>query len=169
MTEAKSGKAALKISGGAAAAAASDFSMEFAFGDDQKMNMHATVKAATGSTEIIVVGGATYLKLPKAVNGKTWFKSSDAAAAAAADPTAIAKGFAGATVKDVGEEGDLHHYTLQTAGTDGVLDVYLDQDGRPAKLKGTTSGVTIDGTYSDWGADVSITAPPADQVTSTMG
>ena len=46
------------------------------------------------------------------------------------------------------------------------VDLWLDDQDRPAKMTTTTSGVTMQVTYSDWGAPVTITAPPADQVGS---
>lgn len=60
--------------------------------------------------------------------------------------------------------------TLQTAGvTNEHIDVWLDKSGLPVEMKAATDTsaagtVTVDDHFSDWGAPVTITAPPADQV-----
>ena len=60
--------------------------------------------------------------------------------------------------------------SLQTAGiTSEHIDLWLDRAGLPAEIKvsadSSMGAIKVDEHFSDWGAPVSITAPPADQVT----
>lgn len=169
MVNAKTGRSTATIDAGTASTATPGLSgttqvtMEFAFTAAKAMNMHATLKNGANATEIIVVDGYTYIKLPKAMAGKSWSKTKADSLGDAADPLAVTKAFAGATVTEVGDK----HYTVKPA-TGGALDVYLDGDGRPTKVSGQVSGAKYEGTYSDWGSAITITAPPADQV-ATLG
>ncbi|GAA1888247.1 hypothetical protein GCM10009814_17540 [Lapillicoccus jejuensis] len=170
LEKAKSGRATMTITRGSAKTA---LTMEFAVGPGGAMQAHATLgggaAGATG-TEVVVVDGASYVKLPKAVGGKTWVKLPTGGASVAPDPTAIAKSFSTAEVVYVGEENALRHYTITTSGVGaGTVQAYLDAQGRPARFTGQVAGSTLDATYSDWGAPVTVTAPPASQVTTSLG
>lgn len=170
MRAAGSGRATMTITQGTGT---TTLAMDFVFGSAGAMQAHATMSggALGGSgTEVVVTDGATYVKLPKAVGGKTWFKTTGANAAAAADPTALAKTFSAAKVVFVGTEGGLQHYTITTTGVGaGTVQAYLDAQGRPSKVTGSVAGSTLRATYADWGTPVTVTAPPASQVTTTMG
>jgi len=63
--------------------------------------------------------------------------------------------------------------SLQTAGiTSEHIDLWLDRAGLPAETKvsaaSSLGAITVDEHLSDWGAPVSITPPPADQVTDKV-
>lgn len=104
-------------------------------------------------------------------------------AAVFADPEA----FELVGVEDL-ESGPAAHYRLEVspeavreatgvpipgeAGTNRLFDVWLDQDDRlvkmvsPVDIAGLESSETV--TFSDYGADFDITAPPADEITTAV-
>lgn len=169
LQKAGSGRATMTVTQGSSR---TSLQMEFAFGSGGTMRAHATMSGgltgATG-TEVVIADGATYVKLPKAVNGRTWLRTTTANGVAP-DPASIAKSFSGAKVVYVGQEGDLRHYTVTMGGASaGTVQAYLDDRGRPSRFTGKVGAVGLDATYSDWGTPVTVTPPPASQVTTTMG
>jgi len=173
IVDAKSGKGKATASG----AASLNITMEFVLVDPTKMDMHATMSTSGTNLEMVVKGGVFYMKgLPSAATGgKPWIKAEPNGTDAFSkqmstqlqslgDPRQMTKAFAGGTAKLVGEEGGLRHYTVTGTSSGANVDVYLDKDDRPAKFVVTASGVTASAEYSDWGAPVTVTEPPADQV-----
>lgn len=175
MVAAKSGRATMSVdtagaTGATAAPGGSDslsMTMEFAFNAAKQMNMHATGDSGGQPFEMVVVDGISYVKSATPVNGRSWLKlPASAELTNATDPIAMASGFAGATITKVGTDSGLTRYSLSGAtGQTGDMDVYLDASGRPAKMVMNSSGVKVNAEYKDWGAAVSLSAPPADQVT----
>lgn len=179
MVDAKSGKASMKLDMSGAAGAtpapgltgAMDMTMEFVYNAKKQMNMHATINTGAQKLEMVVVDGVSYMKSPTPIGGKAWLKlPASQALTDAADPLAVAKGFEGATVKLVDEKDGLKHYTVSgIAGEQGAMDVYVDGDGRPARMAVNAAGAKVNAEYTDWGAAVTVTAPPADQVAQMPG
>lgn len=91
------------------------------------------------------------------------------------DPTFLfSKGWDKAAATKVGVEGGLTHYRVSGLEKGQAADLWVDGQDRPMKLTATSpgasagaSGGTVEIVYSDWGAPITVTAPPADQVGGT--
>ncbi len=171
MVAARSGRATMSLDTSAAGATAGPagsltMAMDFVFNDTKQMNMHATGVSGGQPFEMVVIDGTSYVKSTPPVDGKSWLKlPASGELTSATDPLAMASGFAAASIRKVGTEGPLTHYTLSgVSGQSGDMDVYLDDSGRPAKMVMNSAGVKVDAEYKDWGAAVVVAAPPADQV-----
>ena len=186
LTKAGSGRATITSEGGSAAAASMNAKSEFSIGSDGQTSTKATLSVAGVSMELISVGAMVYIKSPalKASNGAPWVKidpngtdtiskSMGGQLKAATDPRAQIEAYKGSTATFVAMEGDLSHYSL--TGLGGVtadstkVDMWLDGQDRPAKTSVVTSGLTLMSTYTDYGAPITVTAPPADQVGTYAG
>lgn len=159
-------------------------SSEFVF-DGTKANVRSTVTVGGEGLELLIVDGVSYLKdpTPKA-GGKPWMKLDPngkdmvsvmlgGIVTLLGDPTLmISSGWDAAKVTKVGVEGDLARYQATGLGSSAqAADLWLDSLDRPVKVTATspraTAGTTPDTmevVYSDWGAAITVTAPPADQV-----
>ncbi len=155
---------------------------------------HMTMTMQGQTTEMIMIDGDLYMKMPGS-EGWTKMSASDATAGGveetAFDPQALTQAFLGGlkSVETIGEE-DVNgvattHYRMVTditaamealgspeaaAGMDDITqDVWLDSEGRSVKssYEMEMSGVTMksETLMSDFGAPVTIEAPPADEVT----
>ena len=149
-----------------------------------------------GDAEVRLVDGTLYLK--SASLGDKWVSTSMDDAKSPLGPlgqqldlTKTIETFADSVTSatDKGSEDvdgeSLHHYTAtvdpqklvaslpSSAGTGSLpktmtQDWWFDKDGLLRKFSSDLGGTSVTVTLSDWGKDVSIEAPPADQVT-TMG
>jgi len=173
MVAAKSGKGQATATG----TASLDMTMEFVFVEPTKMDMHANMKTSGMNLEMVIKGGTFYMKgLPAGVTGgKPWIKADpngtdpfskqmSTQLQSMGDPRQITRSFSGGTAKLIGQEGDLTHYTVTGAPGGATVEIYVDKQDRPAKFVVTASGITANVAYSDWGAPVTVTEPPADQV-----
>lgn len=179
MVKAKSGKGRISTTGGSSAANVTG-TLQFAInGATTQAQGSFTVSGMT--LEIVTKDSLVYIKgLPtQMTGGKPWVKidpkGTDTLSKSMAqlgsntgDPRALVDSFKGgkATVKS--KNGGLTTYdvTGATALAGGTLEVTVDDHSLPSTFKVTTAGVTVIAEYSDWGAPVTITAPPADQVGS---
>ena len=147
-------------------------------------NVKTAIVSGSGTIEVLIVDGVTYLKDPAPKAGaKPWLKldpnGKDFMSALLGgvigligDPTRLlTAGSDKATVTKIGVEGGLTHYQITGIDKDQSADVWVDAQDRPAKLTATAPGkpgeapASIEIVYSDWGAaDITVTAPPADQV-----
>ena len=185
MMKAGSGTMTMEMAGGATASAQQmSTKAQFAV-SGQTMNVHATMGVMGQQMEIISLDGVMYLKSQMfASSGKPWIKidpnGTDAFSKQmaptlkqSADLRASLEVYKGSTATLVDSSGGLRHYRLSNvmvtiaptaAPVTQNVDLWLDDQDRPAKMTTTTSGVTMQVTYSDWGAPVTIAAPPADQI-----
>jgi hypothetical protein len=165
---------------------------------DQPSAQMKTEMAQTGSLETILVGKEIYLKGAMFGGGDKWIKVSlddpnnpMSALGDQLDPAAslekLKDGIKSAVY--VGEEDGLDHYTatvdtkslLAGTGAEGGqaqaglpdtvdYDLWFDGDGRFSKFSFDLGGAgTTEATFSDWGTDVDITAPPAAETTTMPG
>jgi len=177
MLKAKSGKGTISTSGGSAGTNATG-SLQFAV-DGATTQAQGTFTVAGMTLEIVTTGGVVYIKgLPvQLIGGKPWVKidpkgtdslskSMSQLGSNTGDPRALVDSLKGgkATVKSTSGGQTTYEITGATALAGGTLEVTVDGQGLPSTFKVTTSGVTVTAKYSDWGAPVTITAPPADQV-----
>jgi hypothetical protein len=156
-----------------------------------------TDMAQTGSLETILVGDEVYLKGAMFGGGDKWVKVdlNDASSPLSGMTDQLDPASALEKLKDgiqsavyVGEEDGLDHYTA-TVDTKTMLggtaaegqgaaglpdtvsyDLWFDGDGRFAKFSfdlGSTG--KTEASFTDWGTDVDIAAPPAAEVTTMPG
>jgi hypothetical protein len=157
-----------------------------------------TTMAQTGDMEMILLGNVFYMKGAMFGGGDKWVKLdlSDPSNPMSAlgdqlDPAAslqkLQKGIQKAVF--VGEEDGQKHYTAtvdtkallegtpaeaqSAAGLPDTVDyqLWFDGDGLISKFSfdmGATAGTT-EATFTDWGTDVDITAPPESEVTTMPG
>ncbi|MEO7058094.1 MAG: hypothetical protein ABI083_00075 [Lapillicoccus sp.] len=177
MVKAGSGKGKITSSGGSAATQTNG-SLAFSI-EGSTTKAQGTFTLAGQTMEIVTTGKVIYLKgLPTQMSGgKPWVKidpqGTDALSKSMAqlgtntgDPRALVDSFKGgqATVKSKTATTTTYAVTGATALAGGTLDVTVDAQDLPSTFTVTTSGVTVTAEYSDWGAPVTITEPPADQV-----
>ena len=188
MMKAGSGTMTMEMVGSGASASAQQMSTKAKFAvSGSTMNVQATMGIMGQQMELISLDGVMYLKSQLfAASGKPWIKvdpnGTDAFSKQmaptlrqSADLRASLEVYKGSTATLVDTSSGLRHYRLSgvtvtisptAAPMSQKVDLWLDDQDRPAKMTTTTSGVTMQVTYSDWGAPVTITAPPADQVGS---
>ncbi len=188
MMKAGSGTMTMEMVGSGASASAQQMSTKAKFAvSGSTMNVQATMGIMGQQMELISLDGVMYLKSALfAGSGKPWIKvdpnGTDAfskqmapSLKQSADLRASLEVYKGSTATLVDTSSGLRHYRLSNvtvtisptaAPVSQKVDLWLDDQDRPAKMTTTTSGVTMQVTYSDWGAPVTITAPPADQVGS---
>jgi hypothetical protein len=160
------------------------------------LKMKADLFGSDGA-EVRLVDGAMYIDIGQLSHGKFWKLDLDdpdspfGAFGSQLDPLSavklLEKGMTSATY--VGEEDSLDHYRAvvdpqallgamgpkASAGASSMpksidYDVWLDGDDRLTKLTSTMGDLgSLEMTLSDFGADVIIEAPPADQVTEMPG
>jgi hypothetical protein len=150
------------------------------------VNIRSVMDTGSGALEFSIVDGVTYMKNPSAKpTDKPWVKIDPngkdlmsvmfgAIVQSMGNPAQLVlKGWEGATVTPVGTDGVLKQYQVTgLKGGDGMdVRVWVDGQDRPAKMtmtKAATSGASsadsIVVTFSDWGAAITISAPPADQI-----
>ena len=186
-----SGKAVMTMSGmsSAAASGAMEGSTEFVVKGDH-MDTKATMTVMGKSVEVRSIGGIMYMKglLPAAaIGGKTWVKidpnGTDAFSKQMA-PTLKQSGdvraqidmYAGAKVAVVDTTNGVTHYkltglTADPAASTGTasaapqsVDIWMDAQDRPTKMSVTTPEGNVQVTYSDFGAPITVEAPPAAEV-----
>ncbi len=191
LTKAGSGKAVMTMSGmsSAAASGAMEGSTEFVVKGDH-MDTKATMTVMGKSVEVRSIGGIMYMKglLPAAaIGGKTWVKidpnGTDAFSKQMA-PTLKQSGdvraqidmYAGAKVAVVDTTNGVTHYkltglTADPAASTGTasaapqsVDIWMDAQDRPTKMSVTTPEGNVQVTYSDFGAPITVEAPPAAEV-----
>jgi hypothetical protein len=162
------------------------------------LSMTMSVAQLGGDVEIRMVDGTIYIKSASFGDKWVSISADDSSSPLGGlgdelDVTKTLKNFADAVTSatDEGSEdvdGDtLEHYTA-TVDTDKLLqsmpdlgsggasapktmtqDWWFDQDGMMRKFSSDIGGTATTVTLSDWGKDVSIEAPPADQVTTFPG
>lgn len=179
MVKAKSGKGKISTTGGPAAATTTG-TLQFAI-DGSTTLAQGSFTVSGMTLETITKGGVIYLKgLPaQMTGGRPWVKidpkGTDPLSKTMAqlgdnngDPRALVDSFKGgkATVKSTRGDTTTYAITGAKALAGGTLEVTVDGRDLPSVFTVTTSGVTVTAEYSDWGAPVSITEPPADQVGS---
>ena len=151
---------------------------EFLFVDATHLDTHATLKFGQQSLETVFKGGQLYIKgLPPASSGgKPWVridpKATDPVSKAmagavqqAGSPQSLSDAFNGSSATVVDTANGQTHYRL-TGGQTRSGDLYVDGQNRPVRFLADASGTKLQVAYSDWGAPVTITVPPADQVGS---
>ncbi len=129
------------------------------------MSMRLVMTGSTpGEVEILSVGGTVYIKAPD-TGGKYMSLSADQAGSMLGfDPESMLSELEGVAG---GEKVDDDHYRYQMEA--GTTDVYFEDD-RLSKLVTEGAGIgTVTMTYSDWGKDVEIVAPPAAEVQQMPG
>lgn len=156
---------------------------EFVVVGDQR-NVKTSIAVGGDTLDLLIVDGATYLKDPAPKTGaKPWLKLDPKGKdlmsllmgsifAVLGDPTVLlSSGWEKAAVSKVGVEADLTHYRISGLEQGQAADLWVDGQDRPMKLTATTPGATAGASggqmeivYSDWGAAVTVTAPPSDQV-----
>ncbi len=122
---------------------------------------HLITEVSGGQTlEIMSIGEDYYVKSPAPVDGKTWVKGPIPPGAddSGLSPDRITEMLGSNSLVKVGEEGGLVKYE-----TTGAY-VWLDGDGRLAKIEAENSSAKTAVTFSDWNGDVTITPPPASEV-----
>lgn len=149
-----------------------------------KTNVKTAIAAGSDTLELLIVDGASYLKDPAPKAGaKPWLKLDPngkdlmslllgSIFTLVGDPTFLfSKGWDKAAATKVGVEGGLTHYRVSGLEKGQAADLWVDGQDRPMKLTATSpgasagaSGGTVEIVYSDWGAPITVTAPPADQV-----
>jgi hypothetical protein len=186
MMKAGSGTMTMSTTGGGATAGAGAMNTVSKFAvSGTTINVQATMGIAGQQMEIISVDGVGYIKSSLfASSGKPWVKLDPNATDAfskqmassmkqSSDVRAALEIYKGSTATLVDSSGGLRHYKLTNvmvtvsptvAPINQTVDLWLDDQDRPAKSTVVTSGITVEVKYSDWGAPVTITAPPADQV-----
>jgi hypothetical protein len=190
LTKAGSGKAVMTMSGmsSAAASGAMEGTTEFVVKGDH-MDTKATMSIMGKTVEVRSIGGIMYMKglMPAAaIGGKSWVKidpnGTDAFSKQMA-PTLKQSGdlraqidmYAGAQVAVVDTTNGVTHYKLTgltgapaTTGTAGAapqsVDIWMDSQDRPTKMTVTTPEGSVQVTYSDFGAPITVEAPPAAEV-----
>ena len=84
------------------------------------------------------------------------------------DPQTMVNALKGGTATVVDTNGGNTHYRitgLSISGATGTtMDLTVDSKNLPVTSVVEASGAKVTTTYSDWGAPVTVTAPPADQV-----
>lgn len=151
---------------------------EFLFVDATHLDTHATLKLGQQSLETVSKGGQLYIKgLPPASSGgKPWVridpkatdplsKAMAGAVQQAGSPQSLSDAFNGSSATVVDTANGQTHYRL-AGGQTGSGDLYVDGQNRPVRFLADASGTKVQVAYSDWGAPVTITVPPADQVGS---
>lgn len=184
MEKAGSGKIALTGGGSESSGA---FTIE-----DGKFQQTMTTEASGQKLDTVSVDGIVYLKgIPGTDPAKPWVKidpsgddplsqmmSSITGNMDLSDPRSMTKAFAGTTANVVSSDasGTVYTFTVkaadlvgpelaQAAGGGEIEVTYtLDGDDRPVKTESKIAGQTSTVTYSDWGTDVSVQAPSADQI-----
>jgi len=174
MAAARSGRAVMSSTGSLALTGRT----EFVFVDPTHIDSHATMTIGPQSLELVSKGGQLYMKgLPTGTTGgKPWVridpngtdpvsKAMAGAAQQAGNPQAMADAFKGSSATVVDAAAGQTHYRL-SGGDTGAGDLYVDGQGRPVRFLAEASGTRVEVAYSDWGAPVTVTEPPADQVGS---
>lgn len=118
----------------------------------------------TGSVEMIMVGGTMYMKAPDTQGKYLALDGEQAGSMFGFDPQQMLselEGFEG------GDKVDDDHYRYEVQGT--TADIYFEGD-RLSRMVTEGAGIgSVTITYSDWGKDVNIVAPPAAQVEQMPG
>ncbi|MET8757775.1 hypothetical protein [Lentzea sp. NPDC004782] len=151
-------------------------------GADSAISTTTTVSGEPA--EVRIVDKAGYVKLPKAAGagGRAWVKvTADGKtdkvigayldAAELSDPSQLIaqiqkSGKVAGSEQATLDGKQVTHYRVDVEATVSA-ELWVDGDGLPARITETFSGITsqsITVDYRDWGAAVSIQAPPADQV-----
>ncbi len=139
---------------------ASNITAEVVMRDNGKADLRMKMTLEGKEIESITVDGVNYIKNP-APTGKPWLKYASTSNGPGDDPSQIFSSFSAAKITKIGQEGELTKYQVVGATAQkGDVFVWTDSQGRPAKVQ--ASGALT--TFSDWGAAITIVAPPADQV-----
>ncbi len=188
MVAAKSGKGTLSMSSSAVNVSGAT---QFVYTSPTQADTTATMAIMGINLQVVSVGGVIYMKgLPtQLTGGKEWVKvdpkGTDAMSkamreggASAGDPQTMVDALKGGTATVVDTNGGNTHYKITgitgisgsgatgatgTTGTTG-MDLTVDAKDLPVKSVIEASGTKVTVDYSDWGAPVTVTAPPADQV-----
>jgi hypothetical protein len=162
-------------------------------GDTPSSAMTVSGMAGSDDAEVRLVDGVMYMNLGELSKGKFWkldlsdpnspFGALGSQLDVKSSVALLEKGMT--SVEYVGAEDGLDHYTATvdtqvllgamgpeaSAGTSGLpksldYDIWLDDDNRVNKLSFTMGKLgSMEMELSDFGKDVTIEAPPADQVT----
>lgn len=149
---------------------------------------HLSMNVGGFTSEVIHDGAVAYSRMgmPGAISANaTWYRSNAANAAAALattsfgvpvdDPLKVLEMVLTAhDIRSAGTEqlrgGEAKHYRVTTS-TNAEFEVWLDANGRVAKVRHSVSGSTSDAPratltteFHDYGVAVAITAPPAERV-----
>ncbi len=171
MSEAKSYRMTMTMTSSTATSGPMTITSEAVKNASGGMDTRTTMGTAAGAMEVISIGNDSYIKLPKAVNGKTWMKSTSTSTTGPAkngsiDTSSLDKDFGSAQVTKVGTDGDATKYQITGVKDMGTVLMWVGKEGYPTKMTLTTSAGGGDIVFSDWNAAITITAPPADQVAS---
>ncbi|MCW2774284.1 MAG: hypothetical protein JWN91_2610 [Nocardioides sp.] len=162
-------------------------------GDSPSSAMTVSGMMGAGDTDVRLIDGVMYMNLGQLSKGKFWkidlndpnspFGSLGSQLDVKSSVELLEKGMT--SVEYVGAEDGLDHFTatvdpsvlLEAMGPEASsgastlpksldYDIWLDEDNRVNKLSFTLGKLgTLEMTLSDFGKDVTIEAPPADQVT----
>lgn len=182
MTDAKSGKMTMTVvpaAGSGAPTGSMQVLSEFVTNASGQMDMKMSMTIAGQGIEALLVGGVMYMKMPVAAKpGKPWVKiDSNGTSETArklkatleqADPRGAAKSYEGSSATLVSSAGGVSHYKITgVTGTAAEPHLWIeDATGRPQKMTMSLADGNAEISFGDWGAAITVAAPPASQVTT---
>ncbi len=116
------------------------------------------------AVEVMIIGGDYYVKLSTPIEGKTWVKgpiptdASDVGLGVDTLNEMVTELVGSNSLTKVGREDGLVKYGHEETY------VWVDGNGRLAKIEGGNANGKGVVTFSDWGGDFTITPPPASEV-----
>ncbi len=182
MVKAGSGRSTLTSHGLPSATSLSN-DVAFTVVDGKTSNVQGTLTTGGRQVEIVMAGGMSYTKLPppRPAGSKPWVMGDANIAGALSvatkrariitgDPLALVDSLEGGMAKVVDSGGGRVHYSVTGAkalgGSDLKVDLTTGAQDLPSHCTLQQSGVSMEIDFRDWGTPVTVTVPPADQVST---